>query len=167
MTDDNKIQDIQNAWKKMEAEEASKKVLKENTDVSSPTAKKFSIKDDHSKAVSGVNREMGSEDGAKKAAPDTHGSEKSVEGAKPIDRKEGAKAGNAEVKGDEGVHGTKKAESTANPVKREEGSGDSVQKYAAFRSRIKATLGLSLDDAINKTGTGLNASPIAGKTKTK
>jgi hypothetical protein len=160
------ITNLKEAWAKIEAGDKAA-VLKESTKTQgnpqTQTSKKFSVADNHSKPVTQVDRNPGSVDGAREVG-DSHGSDKAVELAKPIQRSEGAKAGNSEV-GDE--HGKKAAVEGSNPVPRSEGSSSAPQKYDAFRAKIKQTLGLSLEDPINKVGDGLNGKDIAGKTKTK
>lgn len=150
MTEDNKLADLQSAWKKMEESEATSKKapLVEATAVST----KFGVKDTNSKPVKPNPNDMGSVAGHKEVGDD-HGTKKPVEGANPIKREQGSVAGHKEV-GDD--HGTKKAVEGANPVDRKEGSKASVQKYADFRAKIKSVLGLSLTDPLNATGKGLN-----------
>lgn len=155
MTEDSKLADLQNAWKKMEEgtkADASKTPIVESVENTS-VAKKFSVADTNSKPVKPNAREEGSVAGAKEVG-DEHGSKKAAgDGTTPVKREEGSVAGHKEV-GDD--HGSKKAVEGANPVPRKEGSGDAVQKYADFRKKIRATLGLSLDNPLNATGKGLN-----------
>jgi hypothetical protein len=155
MTEDTKIADLQNAWKKIEESEkaASAKTLKEGAgSESTPTSKKFSVADTHSKPATPVKRDMGAQDG-KKEVGDDHGSKAAVGDANPVKRDQGSVAGNKEV-GD--AHGTKKGVGSDNSVPRKEGSGNSVHKYSEFRAKIKSVLGLSLTDPLNATGKGLN-----------
>ena len=128
--------------------------------------------DTNSKPVAGVSREEGAKDGLKKAVDggDKHGNAGSVnDKVKPVDREEGVKAGAKEV-GKE--HGDKKAVDGANPVAREEGaaSGKSeVGEYGdheSFRKRIKAALGLDLNDKLNQ-GYGKDRGVPAGKSAKK
>ncbi len=155
MTEDNKLADLQNAWKKMEESEkaaSTKTVLSEQADTA--VSKKFGIADTNSKPVKPIAREEGAVAGLKEVGTDDHGTKAATgTGTKPVGRAEGAVAGNKEV-GEE--HGSKKAVEGANPVPRKEGSGAAVQKYGEFRAKIKAVLGLSLTDPLNATGKGLN-----------
>jgi hypothetical protein len=154
MTEDNKLADLQSAWKKMEESEkatSTKTTLVESADTA--VSKKFGVADNNSKPVKPVAREMGAQDG-KKEVGDEHGTKAAAgTGTKPVGRDQGSVAGNKEV-GEE--HGSKKAVEGANPVPRKEGSGAAVQKYGEFRAKIKAVLGLSLTDPLNATGKGLN-----------
>ena len=150
MTEDSKLADLQSAWKKIEESEKSsstKTALTEETAVS----KKFGVSDTNSKPVKPVNRADGA---SSNPTEDIHGTKKAAGyGTKPVSRGEGAAAGYKEVGYD---HGTAKSVEGAKPVPRAEGSGAAVQKYADFRSKIKAVLGLSLDNPLNATGKGLN-----------
>ena len=117
MTEDTKIADLQNAWKKIEESEkaAANKTLKEGAgSESTPTSKKFSVADTHSKPATPVKREMGAKDGEKEVG-DEHGSKAAVGDANPVKRGEGAAAGHKEV-GDN--HVTKKGVGTDNSVPR-------------------------------------------------
>jgi hypothetical protein len=157
MTEDSKIEDLKSAWKKIEegekAASTSKVALKESNEAT-PTSKKFGVADNNSKPVKPVAREMGAVAGEKEVGTDDHGTKAAAgSGTSPVKRGEGAVAGHKEV-GDD--HGSKKAVEGASPVPRKEGSGAAVQKYSEFRSKIKAVLGLSLDNPLNKTGDGLN-----------
>lgn len=155
MPDDSKLTDLQNAWKKMEESEkaaSNKATLKEGANDPTPTSKKFSVADTHSKAVKPVDRNPGSEAGAKEVG-DEHGAKAPAGESKPVKRAEGAAAGAKEVGED---HGSKAPVEGAKPVPRKEGSAAAPQKYGEFRNKIKAVLGLSLDDPLNKVGQGLN-----------
>lgn len=155
MTEDSKITDLQNAWKKIEESEkaASVKALKEGAGSdSTPTSKKFSVADTHSKPATTVKRDMGSVDGHKEVGDD-HGSKAAAGDANPVKRAQGSVAGHKEV-GDD--HGTNKVVGPDNSVPRKQGSGSAVQKYSEFRNKIKSVLGLSLTDPLNATNKGLN-----------
>ncbi len=156
MTEDNKLADLQNAWKKIEESEkaaSTKTALVEGANEPTAVSKKFGVADTNSKPVKPVAREEGATS-AHTEDKDEHGTKKAAgTGTKPVAREEGAVAGAKEVGQD---HGTAKAVEGANPVPRKEGSGDAVQKYADFRKKIRATLGLSLDNPLNATGKGLN-----------
>lgn len=78
MTVNNKLSDLQSAWKKMEESEKATSV-----------SKKFGIDDKNSKPVKPTATEMGSVAGRKEVGDD-HGTKKAVEGANPVNRKEGS-----------------------------------------------------------------------------
>lgn len=156
MTEDNKLADLQSAWKKIdEASKAPAKTpLAEGANDPTAVSKKFGVADTNSKPVKPVARDEGAQPALKEVGTDDHGTKKAAgDGTKPVARGEGSVAGNKEVGQD---HGTAKAVEGAHPVPRKEGSGDAVQKYADFRKKIRATLGLSLDNPLNATGKGLN-----------
>lgn len=155
MTEDNKLADLQSAWKKMEESEkavSNKAPLVESADTA--VSKKFGVADNNSKAVKPIARGEGAAAGLKEVGTDDHGTKAAAgDGTKPVKRDEGSVAGAKEVGQD---HGTAKAVEGAKPVDRKEGSGAAVQKYADFRAKIKSVLGLSLTDPLNATGKGLN-----------
>lgn len=107
----------------------------------------------------GETRSSGDNDAASGSGPGAktvdqeHGKEGPVEGAHPVNRKEGASAGEEEV-GHE--HGSEAAVEGAHPVNREQGAAagkSEVGEYGdheSFRKRIKAALGMDLDDPKNK-----------------
>ncbi len=122
----------------------------------------FQSADTHSKPVQKVARENGVNAAVKEFKPENPEMKGAKTTVKAVSREQGVAAGVKEVgKGDKKI-GSKEAAGKDTKVDRQEGvtaGAKEVGEYgnmSAFRSKVRAAFGLSLDDKLNKGNDGLN-----------
>lgn len=122
----------------------------------------FQSADTHSKPVQKVSRANGVQDAVKEFKPENPEMKGAKETVKAVSREQGVAAGVKEVgKGDKKI-GTKEVPGKDTRVDRQEGAAAGAKEVgeygnmSAFRSKVRAAFGLSLDDKLNKGNDGLN-----------
>jgi hypothetical protein len=115
------------------------------------------------KAPKPVTREEGAKAGAKEVGEEHgKGGEPEGNGVKPVKRAEGAKDAVKEYKAEQPAQGA-----DVKAVDRQEGVGAAPKEWlkpSEFKNRVRATLGLPLDDKLNKGNDGLNKAAKGGST---
>jgi hypothetical protein len=118
--------------------------------------------DNHSKPVQKVSRANGVQDAVKEFKPENPEMKGAKETVKPVAREQGVAAAVKEVgKGDKKI-GSNEPAGKDTKVDRQEGAAAGAKEVgeygnmSAFRSKVRAAFGLSLDDKLNKGNDGLN-----------